>query len=50
MIELLQNPEKRKLFSNKGKIRAKEFSWRKMAEQTLSTYQETYKIWKEKQI
>jgi glycosyltransferase involved in cell wall biosynthesis len=48
IIDLLKNPEKRKSLGAKGRERANAFSWKTMAELTLSAYQEAYEIWKHK--
>lgn len=47
MVELLRYPEKRKQLGEKGKIQAQQFSWKKMAQLTLTAYQDAYKHWKE---
>ncbi len=47
LIDLLEKPELRKSLSDKGKEQVKKFSWKKMAELTLSAYQDAFKLWKE---
>ena len=48
MQQILQSPEVINDLIQKGKKRAMEFSWKKMAEGTLAAYTDTYTAWKGK--
>jgi glycosyltransferase involved in cell wall biosynthesis len=40
MQELIESPELRQTLTQKGLERAKQFSWKKMAEETLAGYKQ----------
>lgn len=44
LSRLLENEAERGLYAEKGVIQAREFSWEKMARQTLAVYEEIYSV------